>query len=121
MSRLKKVKCVEVVGLGKLPIKEGSGTFRPSGEKRETKMSSCNAKDSGFLATNESAQLKVTMLSHGYIDAQSVGKLESAQLTITLDGGHTHIMYPAWVTEPPEEKEGEFEVTFESGTSERIK
>ena len=119
MSRLKKVECVEIVGLGKVPIKEGS--FRPSGEKRETKMSTCNAKDSGFVGTNEAAQLKITVLSHGYLDSQTLGKLDKAQITITLAGGHVHIMFPAWCTELPEEKDGEFELTFESGTSERIK
>lgn len=118
MARLKKVECVEIVGIGKVPIKEGS--FRASGEKRETKMSTCNAKDAGFTGTNESAQLKMTVLSHGYIDAQTIGALDNAQVTVTLAGGHKHIMYPAWCTEPPEEKDGEFEATFEAGTSERI-
>jgi hypothetical protein len=119
MSRLKKVECVEIVGIGKVPIKDG--TFRPSGEKRETKMSTCNAKDSGFVGTNESAQLKITILSHGYIDAQTLHKQDNAQITVTLAGGNQHIMYPAWSTELPEEKDGEFEITFEAGTSERIK
>ena len=118
MARLKKVECVEIIGIGKVPIKEG--TFKASGEKRETKMSTCNAKDSGFVGTNEAAQLKITVLSHGYIDAQTMGKLDNAQITITLAGGHQHVMYPAWCTEPPEEKDGEFECTFESGTSERL-
>lgn len=119
MARLKKVECVEIVGIGKVPIKEG--TFKASGEKRETKMSTCNAKDSGFVGTNESAQLKMTVLSHGYLDAQTLHQQDNAQITVTLAGGHQHIMYPAWSTEPPEEKDGEFEITFESGTSTRIK
>ena len=118
MARLKKVECVEIVGLYKLPIKDGS--FRASGEKRETKMATCNAGDSGFVGTNESAQLKVTVLSHNYIDTQVIGRLDNVQLNITLAGGIQHVMRPAWVTEPPEEKDGEFEVTFESGTSQRI-
>ena len=118
MARLNKVECIEIAGLGKIPIKEG--TFRASGEKRETKMSTCNARDSGYLGTNEPAQVKFTVLSHNYVDGQGLGALTDVQVNITLAGGHVHIMNPAWCTEPPEEKDGEFELTFESGVSERI-
>jgi hypothetical protein len=119
MSRLKKVECVEIIGIGKVPIKEA--TFRPSGKKKESKMSTCNARDSGHVDTNEPAMLKMTVLSHAYVDAQALHTLDNAQIHVTMAGGHKHLMYPAWSTTAPEEKDGEFELTFESGVSDRIK
>lgn len=117
MARLKKVECVEIVGFGKLPIKEGG--FTASGKKREHKASTCNAADGGYTDTNEPAKLKLTVLSHGYIDAQTLNKLEG-QVTVTLAGGHMHIMPKAWTEEPAEEKDGEFEITYVANVSQRI-
>lgn len=117
MARLKKVTAVEIVGNGSLPMKEAS--FQPSSEKRDHKAGT-RAADGGFLAEQQPAKLKVTVLSHNYVDAQALGKLDDVQINITLSGGQMHIMTGAFAEEAPEEKEGEFEITFISNTSERV-
>lgn len=117
MARLKKVHTVEIVGEGLLPIKEAS--FQPSGEKRDHK-AGVRAADGGFLAEEQPAKLKATVLSHNYVDPQALGKLDEVQINVTMQGGQQHIMIAAFAEETPEDKDGEFEITFISNTSEKI-
>lgn len=117
MARLKKVQLVDIVGYGTLPHSEAG--FKPSGDKREHKAAQ-NAANGGHIGTAEPATLKVTVLSHPHIDVQELGKMDDVQINITLTGGQQHIMSKAFCEETPEEKEGEFEITFIANISEKI-
>ena len=118
MARLSKVKTIEIVGYGSIPIKESG--FQASGEKREHKSSTGKATDGGFVGELMPATLKATVLSHSHVDAQELGALTDVQINVTMQSGAVHIMPMAFAEETPEDKEGEFEITFISNTSQRI-
>lgn len=119
MARLNKVKYVEIETFGRVPLEEG--TFKSSGFKREHKKSVGNAADGGFSETNEPASLKITVLSHSYLDSQALGAIVDKQVTVTMANGAKHIMVRAYAEETPEEKDGTFELSLIANVSQKIK
>jgi len=112
-----KVKRVISAALGELPLKEKGGTFRPSSSKRETQGAEV-AENIGFTETPQAAELKVTV--NASMDPSVFADLSSDTLTIFLDGGGQHVMPRSWVTEPPELGDGEIQVTFNCGKSQKL-
>jgi len=115
--KLAKVKRVISSVLGELPLKEGGGTFRPSAFKRETQNAETH-ENIGFVESPTGAELKVTLQST--MDPSEFKNITDDTLTIFLDGGAQHVMPRAWVVEAPELGNGEIQVTYNSGKSERL-
>lgn len=115
--KLAKVKRVISSVLGELPLKEGGGTFRPSGFNRETQKAETH-ENIGYVESATPAELKVTLQST--MDPSMFKDIADDTLTIFLDGGSQHVMTRAWVTETPELGTGDLQVTYNSGKSEKL-
>lgn len=115
--KLVKVKRAVSAALGELPIKEKGGTFRPSSYNRETQGAELH-ENIGFTETPVGAELKLTL--QATMDPDEFKNLVSDTVTVFLDGGGQHVMPNAWVTEPPVLGDGQFEVTYHCGTSQKI-
>lgn len=115
--KLLKVKRVISAILGELPIKDGGGTFTPSGYARETMMGEV-AENSGYTESPKAAVLTLNLNST--IDPEDFRDIDNDTLTIYLDGGGEHVMPRAWITEQPELSGSEVSVTWNSAKSERL-
>jgi hypothetical protein len=115
--KLAKVKRVISGQLGELPLKENGGTFRPSSYKRETQNAETH-ENIGFTESPVGAELKLTLQST--MDPSLFRNVTDDTLTIFLDGGGQHVMPRAWLTDPPELGNGEIQVTYNSGKSEKL-
>lgn len=115
---LLKVRRVVSATSGELPIKSGGGSFKPSGYKRETQEGEV-PENTGYTESSTAAELKVKL--NASVDPSEFIGVSNDTLTIYLDGGGEHVMPNAWVTETPELSSGEYEVTYNSGKSERMK
>lgn len=119
--KLLKVKRVISAAMGELPLKVSGTTFKPQGFTRETQAGEV-PESTGFIETTTAAELKVklnaSMVSDVRIDEFT--NISSDTLTIYLDGEGIYTMPNAWVTEPPELGEGEFDVTYNSAKSEKL-
>lgn len=117
MAGLSKVIRVISGSLGELPLKEGGGTFRPSGFKRETSDAEV-AENIGFTESPTAAELKLKLQAK--IDAQEFALLTDDTLTVYTADGHQYVMPNAWCMETPELGKGEYDVTFNSAKSQKL-
>lgn len=112
-----KVKKVISRAMGELPIQGDGSTFKPQAYKRETKAGETPS-NTGYVETPTAAELKIKL--NAVLDPQDYRNLTNDTLTIYLSNGAVHVMPSAWSVEPVELGQGEYEVTFNSGMSERI-
>ncbi|MGL4987605.1 MAG: phage tail tube protein [Treponemataceae bacterium] len=115
--KLAKVLRVISTSVGELPIKEGGGSFKPSGAKRETQQGEV-AENTGFVETATHAILKVKL--NASLDPSVFINLSSDNLTIFLAGGGQHVMPNAWLTETPELGAGEYDLEFHCAKSQKM-
>ena len=115
--KLNKVYRVVSSVLGELPLKEGGGTFRPSGFNRETQGAEV-AENIGFIETPSAAELSLTLQAS--MDPSEFRNVSNDTLTIYVSGGGQHMMSRAWVTEAVELGAGELSVTYNSAKSEKL-
>lgn len=118
MAKLDYVKRVNVPSVGQLPIKEGSGSFKPAAVQREDHDAE-DPTDSGYTEKNVKAELKVTVLSDPRVNIEDLN-IQDENVTIGLDSGKEYMMPAAVSTEPVELNKGEMSLTLSSSTSERI-
>lgn len=116
---MKLFKVVRVVSslLGELPIQDGGGSFKPQMFKRETKVGE-SPTNTGFVESPTAAELKIKL--NASIDPVEFRNASSDTLTIYIAGGSVHVMPNAWVTEALELSGGEYEVSYNSATSEKV-
>lgn len=115
--QLLKVKRVVSSLLGELPLQDNGGSFKPQMFKRETKVGE-SPSSTGYVESPTAAELKIKL--NASIDPVDFKNASSDTLTIYLSTGSVHTMPNAWVTEALELSSGEYEVTYNSATSEKL-
>ncbi len=118
MAALDYVKKVNIPSIGSVPIKEGTGTFRPSSVQRED-VDAEIPEDGGYFEKDVRAELKITILSNPRIDVEALN-FRGEDITIGLASGKEYIMPAAWSAEAAELSKGEIPMTFRATTSKRI-
>lgn len=116
---MKLLKVIRVVSasLGELPIQDGGGSFKPQMYKRETKIGETPG-STGYVESPTVAELKIKL--NAAIDPSDFKNISSDTVTIYLSSGSTHVMPNAWVIDTIELQGGEYEVTYNSATSEKL-
>lgn len=112
-----KVKKVTSRLLGELPLQADGSSFNPQSYKRETKVGETPT-NTGYVETPTAAELKLKL--NAVLDPQDFRNVTNDTLTIYLSNGSVHTMPNAWCTEPIELGQGEYDVTFNSATSEKL-
>lgn len=116
---MKLQKVVRVVSglVGELPIQDGGGSFKPQMYKRDTKVGE-TPNSTGFVESPTAAELKIKL--NASIDPTAFRNASADTLTIYLSTGSVHTMPNAWVTEALELGAGEYDITYNSATSEKL-
>lgn len=118
--KLERVQRVVSAALGELPIQEKGATFKPAGKKRETKAGEV-PENTGYTESQTFAELKIKLNATGKLGIEELSDVEEDTLTIYTTGGKEYMMPKAWVTEPGELGDAEMNITYNSGTSPRMK
>ncbi len=117
MANLDYVKRLNIPSIGDIPIKEGTGTFRPSSVQREDHDAE-QPEDSGYTEKNVKAECKVTVLSDPRISVEDLN-FRDENITIGLRSGKEYMMPAASAAEAAELSKGEIPLTIRSAISER--
>ena len=119
MPRLLYVTKATIMGVGELPLKEGTTTFTPSNTSREGVMAE-NATYSGWVGKKEFAKLDCTLVADAGIDPQSLGVVEDANITVELSDGSLHMMVRAFSHDVPSLSKGEVKVVYWAPLSQKL-
>ena len=104
--------------LGDLPLQANGTTFSPQSYSRETKIGETpNA--TGYVETNTVAELKLKL--NAVLDPGIFAGVKNDTLTIYFKNGMVYMMPNAWVVDKVELGQGEYDVTYNSKFSEKIK
>jgi hypothetical protein len=106
--------------LGELPVQEKGAGFKPAGKKRETKAGEV-PENTGCTESQTFAELKLKLNATGKPGVEELSDIDGDTLTIFTTGGKQYMMPKAWVTESGELGDAEMEITYNSGTSPRLK
>lgn len=117
--RLDHVQRVIIPSIGELPLKEGGGTFTPSGFARDTEAAEVHA-NIGFTEKPVEASLELSLSSAGFISAEELNRIDDEVISVFCSSGKEYVMPGAWCTEAVPLKKGEISVTFKCAQSERI-
>ena len=116
--KLDYVKRINVPSIGDIPIKEGTGTFRPSSVQREDHDAE-QPEDSGYTEKYVKAELKGTVLSNPILSVEDMN-FAGENVTVVLASGKEYMMPAAYASEPVELSKGEMSLQINSAISERI-
>jgi hypothetical protein len=118
--KLERVQRVISSTVGELPIQEKGATFKPAGKKRETKAGEV-PENTGYTVSQTFAELKLKLNATGKLGIEELSNLDEDTLTIYTTGGKQYMMPKAWVVEPGELGDAEMDITYNCGTSPRLK
>jgi hypothetical protein len=118
--KLERVQRVISAKLGELPLQEKGATFKPAGEKRETKIGEV-PENTGYTVSQTFASLKLKLNATGKLGVEEMSAVGEDTLTIITTGGKEYSMPGAWVVEPGELGDAEMQIEYNSGTSPRVK
>jgi hypothetical protein len=117
--RLERVQRVISSKLGELPLQEKGATFKPAGEKRETKTGEV-PENTGYTVSQTFASLKLKLNATGALGVEELSTVGEDTLTIFTTGGKQYMMPNAWVVEPGELGDAEMDIEYNSGKSPRL-
>jgi hypothetical protein len=118
--KLERVKRVISAALGELPIQEKGAEFQPAGTKRETKAGEV-PENTGYTESQTFAVLTLKLNATGSLGIEELSNVGEDTLTIFTTGGKQYMMPKAWVVEPGKLGDAEMDITYNSGTSPRLK
>jgi hypothetical protein len=118
--KLERVQRVISSTVGELPIQEKGAVFKPAGKKRETKAGEV-PENTGYTVSQTFAELKLKLNATGKLGIEELSDLDEDTLTLYTTSGKQYMMPNAWVTEPGELGDAEMDITYNSGTSPRLK
>jgi hypothetical protein len=117
--KLERVQRVISAKLGELPVQEKGATFKPAGEKRETKTGEA-PENTGYTVSQTFASLKLKLNATGKLGIEELSAIGEDTLAIFTAGGKRYMMPNAWVTEPGELGDAEMDIEYNSGKSPRL-
>ena len=116
---LERVQRVISSKLGELPVQEKGATFKPAGQKRETKVGEV-PENTGYTVSQTFASLKLKLNATGKLGIEELSSVGEDTLTIITTGGKQYLLPNAWVVEPGELADAEMDIEYNSGTSPRL-
>lgn len=119
MAQLHQVVEVSVSSIGRLPIADKAGSFRPSGWKREHK-AGMNHKDGGYTKTPVPAMLELSINLIGGDIFSKLQDIEDQRITVTLANGKKYIMTSASSQDPAQADDGQSKLSIFSNESEEL-
>ena len=118
---LEKVHRVISQAIGELPIQEKGAIFKLAGVKRTEKIGDV-PENNGFTESYTLAELKIK-LNASFKEKfciEAFSEIIEDNLTIFTTGGKQYMMPKAWIQEPGELGDAEFEIIYKSNTSPRL-
>lgn len=120
MSQFTNIRTVSVPSIGKLPLADNPGTFRPSGDQRQHKPGRL-AEDGGFIVNSVPAVLELNINMVPGTDVTALNAIVDEDVTVRLSDGAVHMMPRAFRSgDPLSVADGQTKLTLTANTSERI-
>lgn len=110
---------VSIEGVGRIPIADKAGSFRPSGYKREHK-AGMNHKDGGYTKTPTPAMLELNINLIGDDIFTRLQDIEERRATVTLANGKKYVMYKASSADPAIAEDGQSKLQIFSNESDEL-